>query len=83
MIESIIPAIAGTQCDSGLRAPQSLHEGDWAYGVTACGFVARALWEATVYRGSSELRDAMDAHYRQVHPERWREMQISRSMSRD
>jgi hypothetical protein len=70
-------------CDSGLIAPQSLREGDWAYGVTACGFVVRAPWEPYIRGQSDELQRAMDAHTRTEHPERWKQIQINRAMSAD
>lgn len=70
-------------CDSGLIAPPGLRGGDWAYGVTSCGFVVMAPWDATVYRSDPALRDAMDAHYRAEHPQEWKEIQISRAISAD
>lgn len=77
-VDELVPA-----CDSGLRAPQSLREGDWAYGVTRCGFAARAPWEATIRGRDHSIREALDAHYAAEHPEQWRLMQINDAMSRD
>lgn len=70
-------------CDSGLRAPERLLAGEWAYGVTACGFVVRAPRGPYMRGESDELQRAMDAHYRAEHPDEWREMEIHRQMSED
>jgi len=70
-------------CFSGLRAPQSLLDADWVYGVAPCGFVVRAPREPYLRDQSSELHDQLDEHSRCVHPARWERDQLHARMSAD
>ncbi len=70
-------------CDSGVKAPDSLLDDDYAYGITACGFVVRALRGPYMRGQSSELRDKLNAHTRALHPAKYEQDRINEAMSRD
>lgn len=70
-------------CDSGLKRPEKLLAGDWAYGVAACGFVVRAPRGPYMRGESDELHRALAAHTKAVHPAKYEEDCIHEAMSRD